>query len=589
MKYLKSYIYILKLTIKTIPMWSFFTVFNNIFGVVCNLLNSVVLLNIVLSGIANNRSVVQVVIPVVVIEMIVMIAGMCTSIYYGKIDPIARQLLHKTITKKILNSAMETEIKNLDDAKYLDKFTFAMNQVEKRTTGSVYLLANLLSNCTGVLLAILAIGFINIKLIILIAAVISFSLLLSSLLTKVNYKYDSEIVESQRKKNYVERTYHMKKYALEIRLYPISNFLTKIYDGAIKNIFQIIKKYGIKIGLLNFLQTYNQEIFLYWGAMIVCIICLFEDKFSMGATNIIPATVAICSLSNYLVSLIGTFNSLKENELYSKGLISIIHSDVISEQKKHINERKTHEIEFHSVEFKYDAESQFGLKNINMKFPPGKKIAIVGANGSGKSTLIKLMMGLYTPCEGKITIDGEPISNFNEREYRGLFTFVQQNIQEYPCTVAENVVMDDSINHDIKRIIDSLSSVELDEIMLIDDFLNKNITSEFTTEGIKLSQGQYQKLALARVFATDRNIIVLDEPTSSMDPISEYKIFKKLLDTHKDGTVVIISHRLTATKNADMIYVVDEGRIIESGDHHSLMKSGGKYSEMYTLQAKKYV
>lgn len=149
--------------------------------------------------------------------------------------------------------------------------------------------------------------------------------------------------------------------------------------------------------------------------------------------------------------------------------------------------------------------------------------------------------------------------------------------------------MDSAVQSDVEKIKASLELVELNLNVSDDDLLTKPVTSEFCSDGLTLSKGQYQKLALARIFASDKNFIILDEPTSALDPIAEYKVFNRLLEHFHQKTVVIISHRLTATKNADMIYFIENGEIVESGNHQQLMESGGKYAEMYSLQAEKYL
>ena len=216
-------------------------------------------------------------------------------------------------------------------------------------------------------------------------------------------------------------------------------------------------------------------------------------------------------------------------------------------------------------------------------------MALVGANGSGKSTIVKLLLGLYTDYTGEIEVDNESISDFDMYSFRELFSVVQQDFQQYSCTIAENILMNSATKNDVVKIKDALELVDLHLNLSDDELLTKPLTSEFYSDGLILSKGQYQKLALARVFASNKKIVVLDEPTSALDPISEYKVFSRLLEHLHEKTVIIISHRLTATKNADKIYMIENGKIIESGKHQQLMDLGGKYAEMYSLQAEKYL
>lgn len=584
-----KYFSVLKITVKTIPTWSVYTILNSVLEVICNLLGSVILVNIVLTGISLNKGFLAIIFPVLIIQLIIMFGGICTSIYYGKIDPIARQKLNKKITSKLIDNVMSTEMKNLDNTDFLDGFTFSIDQIEKRTTGSIFLISNIISNIVGLITSMAIIGFINFEIIALVIFVVIISLALNQALTKIQYKMDSEIVLQSRKKNYVERTYHMKKFALEIRLYPVGEFLRNIYNDAVKDTINIIRKYSLKIGVLAFVRNYNQEIVLYFGSMGIILSKIFSGSMSIEPVSVVPITIAVCSMSNYILALTGIFNTLKEHALYSERLFEFLNITNDHHEKKTIDCNRMHDICFHKVSFQYNENEKFSLNNVDLQFSAGEKVALVGANGSGKSTIIKLLLGLYSNYSGEITIDNESISNFDMQSFREQFSVVQQDFQQYPCTIAENVLMDSVSQTDTDRIKTALELVDLDLDLSDDDLLNKSVTSEFCSDGLILSKGQNQKLALARIFASNKNFIVLDEPTSALDPISEYKIFSRLLEYFQEKIVVIISHRLTATKNADRIYMIDNGKIVESGNHQQLMELGGKYAEMYSLQAEKYV
>lgn len=589
MKQFSRYFAILKITIKTIPFWSVYTILNSVLGVICDILGSVIIVNIVLTRISLNKSFAAIILPVLLIQLIILSGGICTSVYYGRIDPIARQKLKQRITSRLVNNMMTTEMKNLDNPDFLDEFTFSVDQIEQRTTGSIVLVSNLISNAVGLITSMAIVGFIHLEVIILVIFVVMISLIFSHALTRIQFKADHEMVLPTRKKSYVERTYHMKKFALEIRLYPVGQMLQNMYDAAVKDLMDIIHKYGFKIGVLAFIRAYNKEIILYWGSMSIILFKLFSGSMSIASVSVVPVTIAVYRLSNYILALTDVFSTLKEYELYSEKLLAFLHMTDNHQEKKAVDCTRMHDICFHNVSFQYHKNEKFSLKNVNLQFPTGAKVALVGFNGSGKSTIIKLLLGLYTDYSGEITIDNESISNFDMQGFRNLFSVVQQDFQHYPCTIAENVLMDSAVQTDVEKIKASLELVELNLNVSDDDLLTKPVTSEFCSNGLTLSKGQYQKLALARIFASDKNFIILDEPTSALDPIAEYKVFNRLLEHFHQKTVVIISHRLTATKNADMIYFIENGEIVESGNHQQLMESGGKYAEMYSLQAEKYL
>ncbi|WP_342478070.1 ABC transporter ATP-binding protein [Paenibacillus sp. FSL H7-0350] len=594
MELFRSYVEMLKLTYKSIPLWSSYTIFNNIFGVVCNFLSSVILIRVVLNGIGTNKSFVEIIIPVIFIQAVVMLGGISTSLYYSKIDPVARQILHKKIVAKLIHTIMHTDTKNLDNAAYLNDFSFAINQVEQRTTGSILLISNLLSNVVGIIATVSVIGVMHVELVAIVIITVCAAFLINTTLIKTQYQFDQDILSPNRKKKYVERTFYMKRYALELRLYPIQKILLNLYDNAVKEILHSTKKYGWTTGALQFLRAFNQEVILYWGTMAVLLFSLIHSESGTSAANIIPITIAVYSLSSYLFGLTEVITSLKEYQLYANKLFRFLQPDKSLECRKGLpvplNTGNTIAIE--NVSFGYAANDKPVLENINLRFNPGEKIALVGVNGSGKSTIIKLLLGLYDHYSGEITINGEPIRKHDLQQYRKQFSVVQQDFQYYSCTVAENILMDkvdtsaDAVSEQIGQ---AIHEVDLNLDRTPEELMNTYITSEFSTDGLSLSKGQYQKMAIARIFVSKRNFIILDEPTSSLDPVAEYQLFNHILEHFHDQTIIIISHRLTAAKSADKIYLIDEGTVKESGSHKQLMSQDGKYSELYRLQAEKYL
>jgi len=220
-----------------------------------------------------------------------------------------------------------------------------------------------------------------------------------------------------------------------------------------------------------------------------------------------------------------------------------------------------------------------------------KKIAIVGHNGAGKTTLIKLLLRFYDPTQGTISMDKFDYHQLNVKDLRRKFSVVFQDYQYYSLTVAENVLMRECLNEDDRHtVIESLQKSGLyDKIRMLPKGIDAVLTKEFDEHGVILSGGETQKLALARVFARDSEIIILDEPSSSLDPLAEHEMHKNMLEAQAEKTVIIISHRLSTTISADTICYMENGEIIEKGDHKDLMNLNGKYANMFMIQAKNYI
>lgn len=246
-------------------------------------------------------------------------------------------------------------------------------------------------------------------------------------------------------------------------------------------------------------------------------------------------------------------------------------------------------MKFKNVSFIYPDSKRSILKNFNLIIKSGEKIALVGENGAGKSTIIKLLLRFYDVTEGEITINGTNIKNIDLNAWQGRIGALFQDFIKYQFTLKENVIYGDlEKQDDLKAIHDALKKSGANNFLHTLPKRIDNVVGKMFDNGIDLSGGQWQKLALARAFFRDAPILILDEPTSAIDAKAEYEIFQNVQNLQKDKTVIIISHRFSTVRNADRILVLDEGKIIEEGSHEKLMKEKGLYAELFEIQAKGY-
>lgn len=305
------------------------------------------------------------------------------------------------------------------------------------------------------------------------------------------------------------------------------------------------------------------EIMLYIGAI---------NNISKNSTEIVKSLSLIIPSDSYREKLFRfmDLNNLKENrevkvnkELYGKC-----------------------EIEFKNVSFKYPNTDKYVLKNVSLKFKVGEKLAIVGINGSGKTTLIKLLLGLYKPTEGEITVNGKKIKSYNYDEYLNIFSVVFQDFKLFSLTLGENVATSTEYNEG--EVKEALQKVGLSKFLDRND-LKTHLYREFDENGVEVSGGEAQKIAMARAIYKKGSFFVLDEPTAALDPISEHEIYSKFNTLIGDNTAVYISHRLSSCRFCDNICVLHEGRIVQYGAHEELVAdTSGKYYELWSSQAKYY-
>lgn len=248
-----------------------------------------------------------------------------------------------------------------------------------------------------------------------------------------------------------------------------------------------------------------------------------------------------------------------------------------------------YEFKFENVSFKYPGHDKFILKNLNLTIEAESKLAIVGINGAGKTTLTKLLMRLYEPTEGRILLNGVDIKQFDRESYFNIFAPVFQNIEIFAFPVWQNISMKSDNETDRDKVMETLKRSDLDEkINRYENKIDTKLLRIIDPDGVDLSGGERQRLAMARALYSDRDVLVLDEPTAALDALAEDKMYQEFNEMVKGKTAIFISHRLSSTRFCDKIVMFEDGKIIEEGTHDELMKTGGKYSDMFQIQAQYY-
>ncbi len=244
---------------------------------------------------------------------------------------------------------------------------------------------------------------------------------------------------------------------------------------------------------------------------------------------------------------------------------------------------------FHNVSFKYPDTDVYVLKNISIEIRSSEKVAIVGMNGSGKTTFVKLLCRLYDPCEGYITLNGINIREYEYEEYQKFFGIIFQDFQLFSFSLVENIACSECYNSE--KVFKSLHKVGFYNKRNKGENgdLNMTLFKDINENGVQISGGEGQKIAIARALYKEPSMYIMDEPTASLDPKSEYEIYSQMDDIVTKKGVIYISHRMASCRFSDIIYVIDKGRIIQKGNHNELMRENiGKYTELWNAQAKHY-
>ncbi len=315
----------------------------------------------------------------------------------------------------------------------------------------------------------------------------------------------------------------------------------------------------------------------------------WAGAFDIGSiTQYVGAATAMAGSIFELTALLGI---LKTNTPYLEKTFAFLDIPNAMYQGSLTTEKRSdrqYEVEFRDVSFKYPGSDLWALRHVNMKFKVGRRLAIVGENGSGKTTFIKLLCRLYDPQEGQILLNGIDIRKYNYRDYMDVFSIVFQDFQLLSQPLGANVA--GSSTYDEAKVRKALTDAGFgDRLETMPDGLNTQLYKDFTENGVEVSGGEAQKIAIARALYKDAPFIILDEPTAALDPIAEAEIYSKFNDISGDKTAIYISHRLSSCKFCDEIAVFHGGAVIQQGTHESLLADGnGKYHELWHAQAQYY-
>jgi ATP-binding cassette subfamily B protein len=405
-------------------------------------------------------------------------------------------------------------------------------------------------------------------------------------------------IRPERITGYVNRVMYLAEYAKEIRLSNIHILLRKYYDDSVKAARAIGDKYGTRGIILSWIGNSLTFAIVFEGIMIYAAYRTIVSE-TMGLAELAIMFSAMSTSSWILIGLFRNIgDALKNGRFLEYFRYFISYKEVIPEdQDGLIPDKKVRSIEFINVSFSYDDfDSEEPRKNVidNLSFniSDDKICAFVGHNGAGKTTLIKLLFRLYDPDSGVIKVNGTDIREYNLRAYRRLFAAAFQDGKLLSMSVKDNILAGENFDDADEKVLRALKNVgisgKIDTLKFGSDTV---LTKEFDDEGAVLSGGETQKLVVARAFARGENasVKVFDEPSSALDPIAEYELYRSICEQSGKNITIFISHRLSSVKDADIVYMLENGSVIESGTHAELMAQGAKYAEMFNMQAKNYL
>lgn len=502
-------------------------------------------------------------------------------------DGFMGDLYSNASSVKIIRKTKEINISDLENSDFYDKLERARTQTSSR----VNLMSNTLSQLQDlIMIGSLIAGLIYFEpwlILILIVSIIP-SFINEIKFSSKKYSISRSWTAERRELDYLRYIGANDKTAKEVKLFGLTDWIADKFEKLSHEYYLINRKLTISRSIYGFIFDIIGTL-AYYGAYVFIVLRVVANIISIGDLTFLAGSFR--RLRNSLTTIFSRFTRISESSLYLKDYFDFLDLEVEQEGANAlpVPDKIKEGISFENLSFSYPGSNEMVLKNVNFKIQAGEKVAFVGQNGAGKTTLIKLLLRFYEPTSGRITIDGTNINEFDREAYQKWFGVIFQDFLRYEFTIKENIgvgSIDDL--EDTDRIHSAAEQSLADSVISqVEQGINQQLGRRFAN-GKDLSGGQWQKIALARAYMKDAEVMILDEPTSALDARAEYEAFQRFIGLTEGKTSIIISHRFSTVRMADKIVVLEDGLISESGTHEQLMSVPKLYAELFELQAAGY-
>ena len=524
----------------------------------------------------------------IAIELVLVVLNDIISRVILLTDGLLGALYGNASSVELIQKTARVEISDLEDSEFYDK----LERARRQTTSRVSLMSAVLSqgqDLITIISLVSALLYFYPILILLLAISIIPTFINELKFSKSDYALQRSWTPERRELDYMRMIGASDVTAKEVKLFGLANFISESFTKIADKFYSQQKKLNIKRTIFGSAFHILSDL-AYYGAYVFIALKAAVSVVTIGGLTFLAGSFS--RLRSNLQTIFLRFTQINESAMYLQDYFEFIDvelkSDIGFEQKALPTEVKEG-FEFKNVSFNYPNSEHSVFENVSFKLPKGEKLALVGENGSGKTTLIKLLLRFYEPTAGAILMDGIDLRHYDKEAYQKFFGAIFQDFVKYYLTARVNIAVGKITDLDNKeKIKDSaVRSLAHEVIDTLPKGYNQELGRRFK-KGVELSGGQWQKVAIARAYMSDAQVLILDEPTSALDARAEYEVFQRFIGLTEGKTSIIISHRFSTVRMADRIMVLKDGKILEMGTHEELLANKTLYAELFNLQAEGY-
>ncbi|THH40371.1 ABC transporter ATP-binding protein [Neolewinella litorea] len=524
----------------------------------------------------------------IALELVLALASDLLSRGINLVDSLLGDLYTNQASVDLMRHAAILDLYHFEDSEFYDKMERARRQTTGRSTLISQLLAQFQSTVTLVVLGVSVAAFNPWLILLLVVAVIP-SFVQENYFNQQAYSLTRSWTPERRELDYLRYIGASDITAKEVKIFGLADFITERFRELSMKYYHVNRKLAIRrAGWGAFFSAISS--ITYYGAYVLIIFQTINGVITVGSLTFLAG--AFRRMQTGLQTILSRFSTIGENALYLQDLFDFfaIRPNIADREGAiPFPEVVKEGWEFQNVSFKYPNSEKYAIRNLSFRLPAGEKVALVGENGAGKTTLVKLLARLYEPSEGRILLDGRDLREYEITSLRDNVGVIFQDFFRYQMTARENIVVgrvEESENE--ARITDSARKSLAEEVVdSLPDGYDQLLGRRFANS-VDLSGGQWQKIALARAYMRDAQLLILDEPTSALDARAEYEVFQRFTALIEGKTAVLISHRFSTVRMADHILFLEYGGLVEEGSHEELIALGGRYAELFDLQAAGY-